>query len=157
MSVIMTPKQRSERMSRVRDKDTKPEKLVRSILHRLGCRFRLHVKNLPGKPDIVLPRYRKVIFVHGCFWHRHGVCRRLSIPENNPDFWRRKFRDNVRRDKKKLKSLDALGWDVLVIWECETKNHDRLRHALQAFMTKTRTPTRKVKKRGNSKKAGPDE
>jgi DNA mismatch endonuclease (patch repair protein) len=136
MPDVMTPEQRSERMSRVRDKDTKPEKVVRSVLHRMGYRFRLHVKNLPGKPDIMLPRYRKVIFVHGCFWHRHGVCRRLSIPENNPDFWRRKFRDNVRRDKNKLKSLRALGWDVLVIWECETKDRDQLRQTLQAFMTK---------------------
>lgn len=134
MSDIMTPKQRSERMSRVRNKDTKPEKVVRSILHSMGYRFRLHRKNLPGSPDVVLPRHMKIIFVHGCFWHRHGVCRRLSIPGNNSDFWRQKFRENVRRDKEKLKTLSVLGWEVLVIWECETADQDKLREKLQIFM-----------------------
>lgn len=134
MPDIMTLQERSERMSRVRNKDTKPEKVVRSLLHRLGFRFRLHDKKLPGKPDIVLPRHEKVIFVHGCFWHRHGVCRALSIPENNPDFWRRKFESNVKRDREKLTALREAGWDVLVVWECETKDHDELRKVLRSFM-----------------------
>ena len=130
----MTPEGRSERMSRVRNKDTKPEKFVRSLLHRMGYRFRLHVKTLPGKPDIVLPRHKKVIFVHGCFWHRHGICRPLSIPENNSEFWAEKFAGNVRRDVEKISSLKSAGWDVLVVWECEVRNRDALERCLRAFL-----------------------
>lgn len=141
MPDIMTPQQRSERMARVRDRDTKPEKRVRSILHRLGYRFRLHVNKLPGKPDIVLPRHAKAIFVHGCFWHRHGVCRPLSIPENNADFWRRKFEDNVRRDRNKLAALRACGWAVLVVWECQTKDRGKLEKKLRSFMRKRTRPS----------------
>jgi DNA mismatch endonuclease (patch repair protein) len=125
-------------MSRVRNKDTKPEKLVRSLLHRLGYRFRLHNNKLPGKPDILLPRHKKAIFVHGCFWHRHGVCRPLSIPENNPDFWRKKFEDNIRRDSEKLAALREAGWDVFVVWECETKDRAKLERRLRSFMKKRR-------------------
>lgn len=134
MPDIMTRKQRSERMSRVRNKDTKPEKVVRSLLHRLGYRFRLHEKNLPGKPDIVLPRHAKVIFVHGCFWHRHGACRELSIPENNADFWEKKFEQNVHRDQEKIVALGEAGWSVLVVWECETRNPATLEQVLLDFL-----------------------
>jgi DNA mismatch endonuclease (patch repair protein) len=135
MPDIMTPEERSERMSRVRNKNTKPEKRVRSILHGLGYRFRLHNGKLPGKPDIVLHRHHKVILIHGCYWHRHGVCRPLSIPENNPDKWRKKFEENVERDRRNLAQLKELGWNVLVIWECETKDEAKLREKLLRFMT----------------------
>jgi DNA mismatch endonuclease (patch repair protein) len=134
MPDIMTKEERSERMSRVKGKDSKPEKRVRSFLHRLGFRFRLHVAGLPGKPDIVLPRHRKIILVHGCYWHRHGVCRRLSIPENKPDFWRKKFAGNVERDRRNILELKNLGWDVLVIWECQTKDEETLKAIVTRFL-----------------------
>ncbi len=108
MPDIMTSEQRSERMSRVRNKNSKPEMRVRSLLHRLGFRFRLHDASLPGKPDMVLRRHAKVILMHGCYWHRHGVCRPLSISENNPDFWRKKFAENVRRDRKNVRDLGSV-------------------------------------------------
>jgi DNA mismatch endonuclease, patch repair protein len=120
----------------VRNKDTKPEKIVRSMLHRLGYRFGMHGKKLPGKPDIVLTRYKKVVFVHGCFWHRHGICRELSIPESNPEKWAKKFEDNVRRDREKLAALKEAGWDVLVVWECEIGDHGRMERRLRSFMKK---------------------
>lgn len=145
MPDIMTQEERSERMSRVRNKDTRPEKLVRSLLHRMGYRFRLHGKKLPGKPDIVLPRHKKVIFIHGCFWHQHGICRPLSIPENNSDFWRQKFADNVRRDCEKLAALREAGWDVLVVWECETKDRAKLEGQLRSFMERKRATRLRVK------------
>ena len=115
MPDIMTRQQRSERMSRVRNKDAKPEIRVLSLLHRLGFRFRLHVPGLPGKPDIVLPRLRKIVLVHGCYWHRHGVCRPLKIPSNNPEFWRCKSAQNRRLDAKNIRLLTKLGWEVLAI------------------------------------------
>lgn len=134
MPDIMTPTQRSERMSRVKGKDSKAETRVRSAVHRMGFRYRLHDTKLPGKPDMVLARHGKVILIHGCFWHRHGVCRPLSIPENNPDFWRKKFAENVERDKRNIRQLKALGWRVLVIWECETRDTDALETRLRAFL-----------------------
>lgn len=134
MSDILTPAERSERMSRVRSKDTKPEKVVRSLLHAMGFRFRLHGKKLPGKPDIVLPKHRKAIFVHGCFWHRHGVCRPLSLPTSNTEFWAKKFAENVSRDKRKLTALRRAGWSVLVVWECQIKHREKLQRRLQRFL-----------------------
>jgi DNA mismatch endonuclease (patch repair protein) len=114
----LTPERRSWNMSRIRSKNTKPEIMVRSILHRLGYRFSLHRK-LPGRPDIVLPKYRAVIFVHGCFWHRHKGCRDASKPGTRPEFWQKKFSDNTSRDKRNCAELRKLGWEVIVIWECE--------------------------------------
>lgn len=105
-------------MSGIRGKDTKPELSVRSFLHRAGLRFRLHAK-LPGKPDLVLPKYRTVVFVHGCFWHRHEGCRYATTPTSNAVFWKEKFTSNVRRDAKVEKQLEELGWRVLVIWACQ--------------------------------------
>jgi DNA mismatch endonuclease (patch repair protein) len=113
-------------MSQIRGKDTEPEKAVRAALHRLGYRFRLHVKDLAGKPDIVLPKYRTVIFVHGCFWHRHRGCSNCTTPTSNRAFWVRKLEGNAARDKLKARSLRRVGWKVLVIWECETARADRL-------------------------------
>ncbi|WP_223478074.1 very short patch repair endonuclease [Oricola indica] len=110
---------RSWNMSRIRGKDTKPEKLLRSALHRAGFRFRLHSGNLPGKPDIVLPKYRTVIFVHGCYWHRHSGCRHATTPKSNIDFWNGKFAATVERDLRNVADLEAAGWRVLIVWECE--------------------------------------
>jgi|ERR1700730_4930100 len=116
---------RSWNMSRIRGKNTGPEIIVRQILHRNGFRFRLHDKKLPGRPDIVLKRYRTVILVHGCFWHRHDHCTRASIPQTNRQFWLKKISGNAVRDKLDKRRLMRQGWRVLTIWQCETRN---LRH-----------------------------
>ena len=108
-------------MQRVRSNDTTPELVVRSFLFRQGFRFRLHVKNLPGHPDIVLPKYRTVVEVRGCFWHRHSGCRQATIPSTNAEFWQEKFKRNVERDGNTEKQLKELGWNLIVVWECELK------------------------------------
>lgn len=108
---------------------------MRSVLHRMGFRFRLHRKDLPGCPDIVLPKHRKVIFVHGCFWHGHKGCPRSARPSTNRDFWEKKLSGNVKRDKKNLRELNELGWKTLVIWTCETKDSDRLNALLSGFLS----------------------
>ncbi|WP_419594438.1 very short patch repair endonuclease [Thiolapillus sp.] len=120
----LTPEARSELMSRIKGKDTKPELYVRSLIHRLGYRFRLHRKDLPGKPDLVFPSRRKVVFVHGCFWHHHENCRRARIPKTHSDFWSKKFEENRARDGRNLLELEKLGWRSLVIWECEISHGD---------------------------------
>lgn len=106
-------------MARIGPKNTKPEMLVRRALYRLGFRFRLHRRDLPGRPDIVLPKYRTAIFVHGCFWHRHPGCRRATTPKTRVTFWRQKFEANIKRDRKATEALEQAGWNVLVLWECE--------------------------------------
>lgn len=106
-------------MSRIKSGNTKPEKLVRSLLHRAGYRFRIHRKDLPGKPDIVLPKYRTVIFVHGCFWHRHKDCKFAYNPRSRKKFWQNKFSENCERDKRNKRDLKKLGWNVITIWECQ--------------------------------------
>lgn len=120
-SDVFTPAKRSEIMSRVRSKNTKPELFVRSLLHAMGYRFRLHRKDLPGSPDVVLPRYRTAVFVHGCFWHQHPGCRKATIPKNNSEFWEAKLKRNHERDLEAQCRLEELGWNVLVLWECEVK------------------------------------
>lgn len=119
---IYSREKRSEIMSKVRSSGTKPEITVRRKLHALGFRFRLHQQTLPGKPDIVLPKHRSVIFVHGCFWHHHEGCGKSKLPSSNEGFWQAKIADNIRRDRKNLSELKRLGWRAMVIWECETKN-----------------------------------
>ncbi len=126
----LTKQHRSWNMSRIRGKDTKPEMRVRSLLHRMGFRFRLHRKDLPGKPDIVLPAYGTVIFVHGCFWHRHPGCRFAYQPKSRVDFWQTKFRRNVERHQEVTAELEELGWRVVVIWECETASEEQLEQRL---------------------------
>jgi DNA mismatch endonuclease (patch repair protein) len=116
---IVSPEKRSEMMSKVRSKDSVAEKKVRSALHAAGYRFRLHRKDLPGTPDIVLPKYKLVVFVHGCFWHRHEGCSKASTPKSNQEFWSKKFSDNIDRDLRTKSALEALMWRVVVIWECE--------------------------------------
>jgi len=122
MADIMSREQRSRLMSRIRGKDTKPERIVRSMLHRAGFRFTVNGplnRTLPGKPDIVLPKYKTVVFVHGCFWHRHQGCRKSKAPSSNKVFWKNKLSGNAARDRLSQKILAKLGWRVIVIWECE--------------------------------------
>lgn len=130
----LTVDQRSELMSRIRSKDTKPEMRVRRLLHGMGYRYRLHAKELPGRPDIVFRPRRKVIFVHGCFWHRHDGCARATTPKTRTSFWEDKFRKNVGRDRKNLLDLAELGWDAIVVWECETRDIERLATRLTQFV-----------------------
>lgn len=128
-----SPEQRRRIMQAVKSKDTSPEMIVRRLLHRLGYRFRLHRKDLPGRPDIVLPRYRKAIFVHGCFWHAHG-CPKGQPPKSRREYWLPKLEANVNRDRTKIAELQRLGWDVLVIWQCETRDTDSLTSSLQRLV-----------------------
>ncbi len=137
MADTISPKHRSWNMSRVRAKDTKPEIKVRSMLHAKGFRFRKNVNNLPGVPDIVLPKYKTVVFVHGCFWHQHTNCVKSHIPKSNVEFWETKLGKNVVRDKKHTKDLTQAGWRVLTIWECEIKDLDKLERKLQKFLKVT--------------------
>ncbi len=122
-------------MSRIRGRDTGPEIAVRSRLHRLGFRFRLQVKDLPGHPDIVLPRHRAVVLVHGCFWHRHRGCKFAYTPKSRKRFWLAKFQANIRRDRSVLKELQRLGWRTLVVWECAVGQVDVLDAKLGALLT----------------------
>lgn len=133
MPDIFSPEKRSWIMSRVKNRNTSPEKLVRSLLHRLGFRFRLHHKKLPGHPDIVLPKYRKVIFVHGCFWHGHD-CPRGKRPATNREFWNEKIERNRARDRHSEAKLGELGWESLVVWQCETKDLEELAERLLVFL-----------------------
>ena len=121
MTDVHTPAQRSFNMSRIRAKDTRPELVVRSLVHQMGYRFRLHRKDLPGKPDLVLPGHRKVIFVHGCFWHMHRCRYGRVTPKTNAEFWQQKRMGNVERDRRNVRELRRAGWSVLVVWECWTK------------------------------------
>lgn len=130
----ITPSDRSRLMSRVRGKNTRPELRVRSLLHRLGFRFRLHRRDLPGRPDLVLAKYRAAIFVHGCFWHGHSCSKGRIKPSSNVAFWQKKLSDNQRRDARKRRELEAAGWKVITIWECETANETELARRLSAAL-----------------------
>ena len=123
---LLTPEERSERMSRIRSKDTVPEKQLRRALHRRGLRFRLNVGTLPGRPDIVLPRFKTAVFVHGCFWHRHEGCKVASTPKSNTAFWTEKFGRNVERDRRNAALLRRLGWKVRVVWECQVNSERKI-------------------------------
>lgn len=125
---------RSRQMAKIRSKNTKPELAVRSLAFSIGYRFRLHVKTLPGKPDLVFPSRRKVIFVHGCFWHRHAGCKRASTPRTNQSYWLPKFKRNIQRDSALLEQLKVLGWDTMVVWECEVTDVLQLSIKLRAFL-----------------------
>ena len=133
-SDVFTPEDRARVMRAVKGKDTKPEMIVRRRAHALGYRFRLHRKDLPGKPDLVFPGRRKVIFVHGCFWHGHECARGSRQPKQNAEYWRNKIARNVERDADNLQALERLGWQTQVIWECEMKDRDALADRLRAFL-----------------------
>jgi DNA mismatch endonuclease (patch repair protein) len=137
MTDVLTTEQRRRCMSRIRGKDTDPERRVRSIVHKLGFRFRLHVRDLPGSPDIVLPRLHKVIFVHGCFWHLHRCRYGRVTPATNYDFWKEKREGTRKRDLKTRKLLKIAGWKILVVWECELKDIPKLKTRIQAFLQQT--------------------
>lgn len=134
MSDTVSKEQRSRNMSRIRGRDTRPEMIIRSTLHQLGFRFRLHVKSLPGKPDIAFPKHHKVIFVHGCFWHRHQGCKRCTTPTTNTDYWIPKLAGNAERDKLHKRALAKLGWKVLVVWECEIRDLSKLERKVLRFL-----------------------
>jgi DNA mismatch endonuclease (patch repair protein) len=131
----LTKDRRSWNMSRIRGKDTAPEKRVRSMLHRMGYRFRLHRTHLPGKPDVVFVSRRVALFVHGCFWHRHRGCKNCTTPTNNRKFWLEKLRGNAIRDKKNRQALRKLGWTSFVIWECQTEDGRQLKKTLDRFVS----------------------
>jgi DNA mismatch endonuclease (patch repair protein) len=133
MADTRTPEQRSRIMASVGSRDTGPEKLVRSLLHKMGYRFRLHARDLPGRPDIVLPRYRTAIFIHGCFWHGHKNCGKSGRPKSNVDFWNEKIDRNKKRDAAAIVSLKALGWRVRVIWQCQLRNEMALRKRIERY------------------------
>lgn len=121
-------------MSRIRGKDTKPEMMVRRIAHAMGLRFRLHRRDLPGCPDLVFPKYKTVIFVHGCFWHRHDGCRKATMPKSNMQFWESKFVRNISRDRFSMAQLRDLGWTAEIIWECEVKDSKGVEDRLRALL-----------------------
>ena len=134
----ISSERRSWNMSRIRSTNTAPERIVRSVLHSLGYRFRLHKKSLPGKPDIVLAKHKTVIFVHGCFWHRHQGCKFCYTPKSRTEFWNEKFAGNTERDQKQREALEHLGWRVLAVWECETKDQQVLAEILDKYLRKSR-------------------
>jgi len=142
----LSPERRSWNMSRIRGRDTRPERLVRSLLHNMGYRFRLNRKDLPGKPDIVLPKYRTVVFVHGCFWHRHEGCKYAYMPKSRIEFWQQKFRRNVQRDREVKNALEKENWHVLYVWECETKDTKALALRLSSLIRNPQrgSPERKI-------------
>lgn len=127
----ISPERRSWLMSRVRGKHTSPELRVRRAAHKMGLRFRLHRKDLPGKPDLVFPSRRIALFVHGCFWHRHSQCPKASMPKTRSSYWAEKFQSNQARDKKNISELQRRGWATLVVWECQTKDDEELASILR--------------------------
>jgi DNA mismatch endonuclease (patch repair protein) len=132
----LSPAQRSWLMSRIRSKNTNPEMFVRRLIHSMGYRYRLHRKSLPGKPDLVFPSRKKVVFVHGCFWHRHKCAVGRRLPKSRVDYWSAKLEGNRRRHVKNVCSLRALGWKVLTLWECQIKQPERLEERIRAFLEK---------------------
>ncbi len=139
MADTISKQRRSELMSRIRSKNSKVELLVRSLVHRMGYRFRLHRKDLPGKPDLVFAGRRKVIFVHGCFWHWHPDpnCKQARMPKSRQEFWRPKLEGNRRRDRENRQKLIELGWEVLEIWECEARDPEKIQSRIRAFLGPT--------------------
>lgn len=134
MTDRLSSERRSWNMSRIKSQDTTPELAVRKVLYGMGYRYRLHSEAVPGKPDIVLKRFKAAIFVHGCFWHRHPGCKFAYVPKSRVEFWTKKFESNVRRDETVKKQLSDLGWKSLTIWECETKNGEAIEHLLRGFL-----------------------
>ncbi len=137
MADVFTVAKRSWVMSRIRGENTGPERAVRSFLHGLGFRFRLHVRNLPGRPDIVLPRHKTVVMINGCFWHHHCGCRNAVWPRNRAEFWRAKIEGTIERDRANRRALRKVGWSVITIWECQAENPVRLRRRLDSLISQT--------------------
>jgi DNA mismatch endonuclease (patch repair protein) len=137
MADVHSKEQRSYNMSRIKGKDTKPEILVRKFLFSKGFRYRIHVKDLPGKPDIVLPKYKTVIFIHGCFWHGHDGCRYFVMPKSNLEYWNNKISKNLFNDKKHNQSIIEQGWKIITIWECDLKK-DKIENSLNNLLDQLR-------------------
>ncbi len=146
----LTPEARSALMSRIRGKDTGPEMTVRRIVHALGYRYRLHCRDLPGTPDLVLRRTHKVIFVHGCFWHRHENCPCAYTPKSRQSFWSKKFRLNKQRDRRHIRQLTQDGWAVLVVWECELASLRSATRRIRTFLDRGRYPSKPTQHRRQS-------
>jgi len=140
---VFSPEKRSKVMGKIKGKNTRPEMIVRSMSHRLGYRFRIHRGDLPGKPDLVFPKYHFCLFVHGCFWHQHPGCKYAYQPKSKPEFWLPKLHKNVIRDDKVQHELIELGWKVDVIWECETKNIEALKNRLKELLSSACTAMKK--------------
>lgn len=136
MTDVFSKSKRSRIMSAIGRTDTRPEKTVRRLLHSMGYRFRLHVADLPGTPDIVLPKYRAVVFVHGCFWHGHGGCSRAKLPQTNRSFWQEKVAKNKARDRNVKSALTRSGWRYFVVWQCDLRNQHQLRVPMQQFLSR---------------------
>ncbi|MDH4571115.1 very short patch repair endonuclease [Salinicola acroporae] len=134
MTDTLTPSERSERMSRVRGKDTKPEMRLRRMVHAMGFRYRLHAKYLPGKPDLVFPSRRAVVFMHGCFWHRHEGCKLARMPKSRVSFWREKLEANRQRDRRNQLRLQEMGWRVLIVWECQLSTPEDTARRVRDFL-----------------------
>lgn len=136
MADTLTKNERSIRMGRVKSRDTSPELQVRRMIHRMGFRYRLYVRELPGRPDIVLPRHRKAVFVHGCFWHRHAAlgCKLARLPKSRLEFWLPKLESNRRRDQRDMRKLRNAGWQIMVVWECQLRDKERLENRLKRFL-----------------------
>jgi len=142
MTDVLTPQQRSFNMSRIRNRDTRPEMIVRSIVHRMGYRYSLHKKSLPGKPDLVLVGHRKIIDVHGCFFHMHECRYGSVVPATNASFWKTKRRSNAARDQRNLRALKHDRWKVMIVWECETRNLPKLSRRIERFLHPQKERTR---------------
>jgi DNA mismatch endonuclease (patch repair protein) len=142
MTDSLNSSRRSENMRRIRAKDTKPEMVVRRLLHSLGYRYRLHVRDLPGKPDVVFRKLKRAIFVHGCFWHQHGECREGRLPGTRPEYWVPKLARNVERDQRHAQLLGEAGWQVLTLWECQIGDLKALERTLRTFLIGDRTNTK---------------
>jgi DNA mismatch endonuclease, patch repair protein len=140
-----TPQERSAVMRAVKGKDTAPEMIVRRLVHRLGYRYRLHAAELPGKPDLVFPSRRKVIFVHGCFWHWHNCKRGRRMPKSNSGYWAPKLQRNQERDRRHRRALRRGGWGILIVWECQLKNLDRVTERIRAFLAEDAEPPRQAR------------
>ena len=140
MADVKTPEQRSRNMAAIKGKDTKPEMIVRKYLFSRGLRFRVQVRKLPGNPDIVLPKYKTVIFVNGCFWHGHEGCKYFRLPKSNVDFWREKIERNIERDRESMQALFDLGWKVVRVWECELRNKANREETLNKIYTSITSP-----------------
>ena len=140
MADVKTPEQRSRNMAAIKGKDTKPEMIVRKYLFSRGLRFRVQVRKLPGKPDIVLPKYKTAIFVNGCFWHGHEGCKYFRLPKSNVEFWKEKIERNIERDKESMQTLFDLGWKVVRVWECELRNKANREETLNKIYTSITSP-----------------
>ena len=142
MTDTLTVAERSRLMAKIKGKNTRPEIAVRSLLHRVGYRFRIHVSSLPGRPDIVLPKYRTVVFVHGCFWHRHKGCKASTNPKSHKRFWSDKFARNIANDKKHRRQLRHMGWKVVTVWQCQLKRPDLVLRRINGIICRCAKPGR---------------